>query len=153
MIIDVNTKKDHLFWGIKYIGLYKDIIIFSDGTLSKNSKQMFWKKINSINKQLQAVRLDKKSPNAFFYIGESKISYDGKNQVLFEIIFKNSIIRQFYISDFNISKNEIYIGCSSLYASKILVEVLLGLKVDVVLTEKFKVLIKNRNDLKIKFTV
>lgn len=153
MIIDVNTKKDHLFWGIKYIGLYKDIIIFSDGTLSKNSKQMFWKKINSINKQLQAVRLDKKIPNAFFYIGESKISYDGKNQVLFEIIFKNSIIRQFYISDFNIYKNEIYIGCSSLYASKILVEVLLGLKVDVVLTEKFKVLIKNRNDLKIKFTV
>lgn len=153
MIIDVNTKKDHLFWGIKYIGLYKDIIIFSDGTLSKNSKQMFWKKINSINKYLQAVKLDKKIPNAFFYIGESKISYDGKNQVLFEIIFKNSIIRQFYISDFNISKNEIYIGCSSLYASKILVEVLLGLKVDVVLTEKFKVLIKNRNDLKIKFTV
>lgn len=152
MIIDIENKKEHVFFNIKYIGVYKDIIILSDGTLKKNLKQFFWKKINAIMQKLQLINLEKNTPNAFFYIGDKKISYNDKNKLLIEFIYKKTIKEQFYIKDFSISNNNISIGCSSAYSTSILFKILFNYGIEVILNEKHKILIKNLNDLKIKLT-
>ena len=153
MLIKIDKLNYDYLLCFKYVATYKNILILSDGNLDKKEKGSFFRKCNILLRALRIFQLYRETPNVFFNIDESFIfASSKKNKIRAEIVYDNSIKREFNVVNFGITSNYVALSFDS-YASLFNEKTFLD-KLDIKsnVNENFILTIWDKSKIKIRFT-